>query len=483
MLPRVLCFVAACAILAAAILSWNRTPSAGEREAARPNVSAAPLPDRPPPAALRDPRQVMEPEEEGAARTEVARPSTATPLPAGDTPPELIVRGQVQCAGLDPSGAQVTLWSKVGRLEHFHKAFATALGTYEIDFTSLMSNAARMGLPQEFRMTVTHPQSEGVQRSFRLGRGPLPLARSQDRTRNQLEFEMRSGRNVYVVDFELRPCAIVRGTLVGGGPEPREVMVCAARPEEDPASGWIQSCVPDERGKFELRLVEGASYAIVAVARTYRPATQWIHLPVAGSYGMAMSLDRGHSISGRLSLGNEGEAGGTSLDLLAPVMAAGRPLAVWSEPAPSFGGLIWLDGAFEWRTRTTRTRGDGTFEFRGLAPVEYDLRAMGLGMSGVEIRGFAAGSVRAPAAGLELGPLLSSLSLHLGPTPKGPVRFRLVGDTSAAGTFGPYETNAQGLARLLLPPLATFEVEVDGARIGSVTCAQAGEHRIWALAR
>jgi hypothetical protein len=485
---RFLCFVVVCAVLPVAILTWKPTHAGSEWQVAAPSASVPTLQCERQRTALRDPESGIETGAKvGETRVEVASRSPGQWTISEDEPLGLIVRGQLQCAEIDLSKAQVTLRSTVDRREVELATFATAQGTYEFDATSLLSKATRMdlsrGVSQGFRMTVTHPRCSDVQRQVSLGDG-RPRLPSCGSDRDLLEFVLRLGRNECVVDLVLRPCAIVRGTLVGGIPLPRDVTVCAALNEAAKKRGWIQKCVPDDHGRFELRLAEGARYAIVAVARDFRPTTEWIDLPVAGSYRIALSLDLGLSISGRLHLGSEAAPCGTSIDLSTSTQRAGKQLAVWREPAPSLGELLWIDGAFEWRTRSTRTLADGSFLVSGLAALDYDVRALGLGMRHVEVRSVDLGRVRAPATGLEMGPLLATLDLDLGPTTEGEVHFSLLDvPVSYSRALGPYRTDARGLARLLLPPLATFDVRTAGAVIGRVTTARAGEQSAWALAR
>lgn len=388
----------------------------------------------------------------------------------------LLVRGRVRAAVHDLERTTLELSRGAGRQRVRVRGTCASDGSYQLDGSALLDQALREHGTAHFELAVAHPDCLAQVASFSI------IDRGEGATeRHGSRYSWQAGTTTCELDVALTLGAIVRGTLVGVEDPRRFAVAAAAQREGAPVPPWLEQTRPDEHGSFLLALPPGASYAIVAAGPGMRPALAWIDLHGTGPRAISLAPERGEELSGVVRIAPGFPSRGVGVELqFARESGAAAPKA-WPRLAPDQDSLAWLDGAFEWRVRSTRTGPSGRFAFGGLAPRAYELRALGVGVPGELLRAWPVGQVRAPAAGVTLGPVLASLDLDLGT--RGPLSFLLVEERGTAPSLGPYSTDARGLAHVHLPPGRDYRVFVGDESYGSITTPAAGEIARFALAR
>jgi len=413
------------------------------------------------------------------ARVEAPAPDLAA-QPGGDAASErLIVRGTVSGPGVDPGRVEVSL-ARVGwPASHPVLGACDARGRYQIDAGALLDPALARLQRVAFELVVSHPDCLHERRRIVLQREVSPEAQS-----GAHYVAWAEGTTVCELDVELTPAAEVRGVIVGVD-DPLDFAVVATRLEDGvPRRNWLAHATPDAQGRFTLRLAPLQSYAVVAAARDLRPTTARVDLGGPGPRDLVLRPEPGAELSGRVRMAPGFGAQELGVELQFARGGGSEPLLRWPRPAATLDELVWLDGAFEWRLRSRRTHDGGRFAFTGLAPREYELRALGVGVPGEELRAWPVARLRAPARDLALGPVLASLDLDLGPLPDGPIAFELFDEEGRTGLgLGPYRTDAGGRAQVHLPPGRSWSVMVEGEAVGRIASPAAGEVARFALAR
>lgn len=404
---------------------------------------------------------------------------TAVPEPRAGPPQRLIVRGRVSGPSTGLEQVELVLRRSEQSTPSPVQAACDAAGGFEFDASALLDASAVRLQTVGLVLTLKHPDCLVERRRILVSAAATP-----ESAPDAHYVVWRPGTTVCELDVVLTPATRVRG-LVLGVDDPLGVAVVAAELREGrPHTHWAANAVPDELGRFDLPLQPHTSYVIVAAALDLRPTTVRIDLAGPGVHELVLPIDAGVELSGRLRPAPGFGADEFAVDLhFALEEGAERP-ELWPRPAARFDRLVWIDGAFEWRLRSQRTRGGGTFLFRGLAPREYELRAIGVGVQGEELRAWPVARLRAPAHGLTLGPALTSIDLDLGPLPDGPIAFALSDEEGGeVPRLGPYRTDARGRAQVHLPPGRAYGVLVGGEVVGRIATPGAGEFARFALAR
>jgi hypothetical protein len=276
----------------------------------------------------------------------------------------------------------------------------------------------------------------------------------------------------------------VRGHLVGVADPRRFTIAAVLLSDGRPRPPWLAHTRPDAQWAFEFLLPRAADCALVAACDGFRPALVDVELALPQARDVVIAPGRGARLEGLVRLAAEVPREEFQLELLWPDDGSTPRPQRWDRLAPDQDELCWVDGAFEWRRHHVRTSAGGRVAFDGLAPREYELRALGVGFPGVELRAWSVGHLRAPAYGLALGPVLSSVDFDLGPVVDSSPTFVLVDERSARTLrLGPFTTDALGMAQVHLPPGRHFSVIVGDALVGRLSTPAAGESALFAPAR
>lgn len=320
-------------------------------------------------------------------------------------------------------------------------------GRFELDVTALLRGHG--GLPTSLLVTLQHE-------NFRSVRAEVPLALHGERlSRAALE---REGLIVLPFQWQLAPVCVVRGNtgLVDGhgavhveawrleGDRPRELLA------EDDVDG------PDDM--FELPCTPCPKVAVVAYCDGFLPQTRVVYVGDELNLWIGrMTLDRGHTYSGQVAVG-EHTLGATAWLYLS------RENPVFNSERFRWRGFVWFDNRFEPEATAVRTARDGSFRFTGLAGGLYELR-MGIDpewwtqMDPVYF-------VRAPDEGVTLRPWLTRIELQVEqgdlPASQRPIAVRGLGRDGASTAR--LVTDGIGRAELRLFPGEPYVVSVEQPR-------------------
>lgn len=497
--------------LAAGLAWWSLQTGSGELGSAAPRAA-------PDPRASAVGAELRSPDEQASAPVQREQQTVAFELSGEDQadagsqaePLQLILRGRVLANVDDLESAEVRVRrSGPGRNDRGPRevvVHAQHDGTFEVDATPLLPFNGALSLPPALEVTALHPRclSRRVDVALNAGEAGGKGAFQFGSLREQPDPSQRRGRKVYEVEVRLESCARIFGH-VDRTPVPEQgyegVWVAALRFDEHGRPHSMRESGPlragtlheslrgdlvterartDHNGDYALKLKPGARYALVALERDCRPATAIVDVELAGSQHVNLLLEEGDALEGILRVGREPAQPwiGISFALATP---DARPidLAVGLDP------LVYSDGRFEWARRLVRTDEHGRFRAIGLGPNTFDVQVLAQGQQGVATRAVAAGSVRAPAHGLELGPLLSEVVLQFEPRGEQPVNFSLrqaapAGEDEAVDH---YRSQADGSARLWLPPGTSYEIESEGNPLGRVATSGIGERVEWVVRR
>ncbi len=480
-------------LAALGVLDWTD-------EQARPVL---PGPAGPPALAVASPVTLVEPAVGAPERAARVREEVMLDAPglAGDPRPaplpkplRVILRGRVHAPVLDPGNTSVTVHrsdpSKITAMNRSLQAGLAPDHSFELEATSLIVHQGLAHLPETLIVTAEHPACLAATAEAPVGelRFEGSLLASQPRRRRHSSgsgsngFQTSadsSGAKVFEIEFVLQVRALLRGRVIAPSERtlPRARLAIATLGEGGPSPKWAETGWADEEGGFELAVPAGCTYAVVAAAEGFQPATALVDMTAPGEHWTELALERGEPLEGRLRLGDEPAPPGIGV-----MVSVDGPSTILHQADPGLGLLTWSDGAFQRHTCMLRTSEGGRFAVSGLAPRMYVLRVLALGVPGEQARTMHVGRARAPDRSLEIGPLLAQVGLSFLSPQAGAVTFRLRQDGGGQDRFlGPYVTDSDGQVLLWLPPEAWLEVVVGDDVVGRVRSDRAGSRSDWVL--
>jgi hypothetical protein len=436
-----------------------------------------------PRAAARDERDEGAPRVLDEAYVEllpsVRRPASGAARPAPVNVQGLVLHGRVRAPVEDLASVELELVRVSSRPGEPLRMRCAPDGGYRFEATALLPALSQPPETLSFELRATHSECLPSRVPFEVRHAPL-----QERGGGARAFAWRDGTTVCELDVALEPASRVRGHLAGVA-DPRRFAIAAVLLRDGrPTPPWLADTRPDAQGDFEFLLPRAADCALVAAGDGFRPLLVDVDLARPQAREVTITPGRGARLEGSVRLAAQVPREEFQLELLWPSDPQAPRPERWRRLAPDQEELCWIDGAFEWRRHHARTTFGGRFAFDGLASREYELRALGVGVPGVELRAWSVARLRAPAYGLVLGPVLSSVDFDLGPVVESPPRFVLVDEHSTHTLqLGPFATDARGFAQVHLPPGRGYRVLVEDQAVGRVDTPAAGEFALFALAR
>jgi len=334
----------------------------------------------------------------GSARESVDTTEPTLPTTVSAKPERWIVRGHVRGA---PSGREgetkldarfIGQWN----IQDHASGMAARDGSYELDLTAARDAWLRASQPVEPAELVV------------VAEHPVCLLAE---TRATFASAVHS---TFECDLVLTSAAVVTGRVVV--PSDWKPIQASVNDPLRPCVGLFQvesetprvedgldhaSC--DAAGHWTLRANRSGRFIVVACAQGLRPRSIAVDLALGQSTDVgAVDLESGASISGRVL--RAGQSIGAGASVSAKLKSNRRERVMIRVPDVGRFVLNPVGDGFEHERVVTRTQADGSFQFGGLAPVEYELcvdtipefrMAMG-GRDRVEL------TVRAPQAGVVL---------------------------------------------------------------------------------
>jgi len=390
--------------------------------------------------------------------TLAAPPVDREPPPTSEATAVVSLRGRVRIPGAESAQVSVIARATSASGEPIGEPLQTAVTT-DRDFKIELGSFFAGDLPEQVQVSFAHALAETQTRSLNVRLDP--------KTRTPV-FEP--------LQVTLRRVSVARGLVHTESGEPAAgVAVVAFRMDgEEPATDAVTSGTTESDGSFELRVPGEGPHLMVAVAPGFRPRGIRIEVALDAPTTLEpLSLIAGESLSGRVTLLGGGAIPGA--EVRAKRRGEGSELFV-----PDGEFILWYsEGVVEYRSVSTRTRRDGSYEVGGLSGAHYTVELMSIpdahhGLTAA-VAGRAPGyavEAQAPSRGVDFEAAVATIDVLVrgAGKPLDGARLTLTQHKRSSKGSSNYSNTlhvpATGQARVLVTPNVdlTLRVEADGVR-------------------